>query len=74
MEGQTMSEVDRLSTSGTYPALPMAGKRRAKEQFEDTGSRERRGDDRDAGARDRVSTEADPGQPRSSSSLIDEYA
>ena len=27
-----MAEVDRLSTSGTYPALPMAGKRRSREE------------------------------------------
>jgi len=72
-----MSEVDRLSTSGTYPALPMAGKRRAKEESQDAGSGERRGKDRDAGSRgvgDRVSNPAASVSPRSSNSLIDEYA
>ena len=64
-----MGEVDRLSTSGTYPALPMTGKRRAREESRDAGSGERRADDeRTAGA------PAAPGPASPSTSLIDEYA
>jgi len=67
-----MSEVDRLSTSGTYPALPMAGKRRAREETRNAASGERRGDGR-------PEDERPPGAPAagtagSSNSLIDEYA
>jgi hypothetical protein len=68
-----MSEVDRLSTSGTYPALPMAGKRRQRQQdSEAAGSAERRADEREPGGGD--AAEPAPGPPRSSTSLIDEYA
>jgi hypothetical protein len=72
-----MREVDRLSTSGTYPALPMAAKRRAREDSQDAGSGEHRGEGRGSGGRDageRDPNQAGPGQPRPAASLIDEYA
>jgi hypothetical protein len=66
-----MSEVDRLSNSGLYPALPIADKRPSRE-----GSR---GSPRDArhppGKPDATATDtADPATPRLPKSLIDEYA
>jgi hypothetical protein len=72
-----MSEVDRLSNSGLYPALPIADKRGSKE---DSGRRQR--DEARApgnGAPDRTSANPpdspDPAaQPRPPKSLIDEYA
>ena len=62
-----MSEVDRLSTSGTYPALPLAQKRRAKDDSPGPGSEERRSEGRETAGKA-------PGPPRSPRSLIDEYA
>lgn len=35
-----MSEVDRLSTSGTYPALALADRRRARDESRPSPSRE----------------------------------
>ncbi len=61
-----MSEVDRLSNSGLYPALPIADKRSRK--------------DSDQPPNDRKSNESAPeagdksNQPRPPKSLIDEYA
>jgi len=67
-----MSEVDRLSNSGLYPALPIADKRGSKE---DPGRRPRD----DARAPDNSSSKPadspDPAAPpRPPKSLIDEYA
>jgi hypothetical protein len=67
-----MSEVDRLSNSGLYPALPIADKRGSKE---DTAGRARD----DARAPDKSSAKRadnpDPAAaPRPPKSLIDEYA
>jgi hypothetical protein len=60
-----MSEVDRLSNSGLYPALPIA-------------DRESRRNPRDAHVPEKPSAkppdDADPNQPRPPKSLIDEYA
>ena len=68
-----MSEVDRLSTSGTYPALPMAAKRRAREDSPNAEGQEKRNDGGNP------SDAQDPGKqsglpPKSPTSLIDEYA
>jgi hypothetical protein len=65
-----MSEVDRLSNSGLYPALPIADKR---------PSRDRSGDARrDKSSPDKPTPQAgnsaDPAAPRPPKSLIDEYA
>jgi len=65
-----MSEVDRLSNSGLYPALPIADKR---------PSRDRSGDARrDKQPPDKptlpAGSSADPAAPRPPKSLIDEYA
>jgi hypothetical protein len=64
-----MSEVDRLSNSGLYPALPIADKR---------PSRGGSGDPRDKQPPDKPAPQAgnsaDPAAPRTPKSLIDEYA
>jgi len=68
-----MSEVDRLSNSGLYPALPIADKRSSRD-----GSATPRRDDKPAAdkpAREAgTGTGADSGAPRPPKSLIDEYA
>jgi hypothetical protein len=65
-----MSEVDRLSNSGLYPALPMADKRGSKEETPDRpppgGGAARPGSTR--------AEEPVPDAPRLPKSLIDEYA
>jgi len=65
-----MSEVDRLSNSGLYPALPIADKRPSRD-----GSGPPRGDKQ---APDKpappAGTTPDPGSPRPPKSLVDEYA
>jgi hypothetical protein len=65
-----MSEVDRLSNSGLYPALPIADKRPSRD-----GSGDPRGDKRppDKPA-PQAGNSADPAAPRPPKSLIDEYA
>jgi hypothetical protein len=70
-----MSEVDRLSNSGLYPALPIADKRGSNK---DSG-RSARGDGRppDKPTAPPSANSADdsgPAQPRPPKSLIDEYA
>jgi hypothetical protein len=66
-----MSEVDRLSNSGLYPALPIADKRPSRDG---SGSRPRG----DRQAPDKPSPQTaettDPATPRPPKSLIDEYA
>jgi hypothetical protein len=57
-----MSEVDRLSNSGLYPALPIADKRPSRDSS--------RGSTRD----DRQSADKPAASPRAPKSLIDEYA
>ena len=63
-----MSDVDRLSNSGLFPALPIADRRTSKDEKE---RRERS----DPGANAPASKSADyPNSPRPPKSLIDEYA
>ena len=66
-----MSEVDRLSNSGLYPALPIADKQPSK----DGSGGARRGDKHPP---DKPTPQAgdstDPTNPRPPKSLIDEYA
>jgi hypothetical protein len=63
-----MSEVDRLSNSGLFPALPIADRRSSKDEKE---RRERS----DPGASTPAPKSADnPNSPRPPKSLIDEYA
>jgi hypothetical protein len=65
-----MSEVDRLSNSGLYPALPIADKRPSRD-----GSggpqRDRQPPDKPA---PQAGTNPDTATPRPPKSLIDEYA
>jgi len=62
-----MSEVDRLSNSGLYPALPIADRRSSKDDKE----RRQRPDQGPDGATKSVDT---PNTPRPPKSQIDEYA
>ena len=64
-----MSEVDRLSNSGLYPALPIADKRSSRD-----GSPAPRREDKPTA--DKPAREAGTGadSPRPPKSLIDEYA
>jgi len=70
-----MSEVDRLSTSGTYPALALTDRRRSREE---PGSSSTGTDGRGPGR----SSERDPARPDAGGAsgagrpdaLIDEYA
>jgi hypothetical protein len=66
-----MSEVDRLSNSGLYPALPIADKRSSRD-----GSAAPRRDDKPAGDKPapQAGTGGDTNSPRPPKSLIDEYA
>ena len=68
-----MSEVDRLSTSGTYPALPMADRRRSREDSRDATRRENQQDDAARKQAQVASRDAAAG-PKPPVSLIDEYA
>jgi hypothetical protein len=67
-----MSEVDRLSNSGLYPALPIADQRGSKEDPERKAREGKRAPDKPS------ANSADPGEsaapPRPPKSLIDEYA
>jgi hypothetical protein len=66
-----MSEVDRLSNSGLYPALPIADRRSSKDDPE----RRSRSDQRSAPPPPKATESADnPGSPRPPKSQIDEYA
>jgi hypothetical protein len=66
-----MSEVDRLSNSGLYPALPIADKR----SFNDDKDRRQRSDQGpDSSGSKSVGTPDSPGAPRPPKSLIDDYA
>jgi hypothetical protein len=66
-----MSEVDRLSNSGLYPALPVADKRPSSD-----GSGGARRDDKQPPGKSTPQAESspDPATPRPPKSLIDEYA
>ncbi len=66
-----MSEVDRLSNSGLYPALPIADKRPSK----DGSGGPPRGEQQPPGKpAPQAGNAADPAAPRPPKSLIDEYA
>jgi hypothetical protein len=64
-----MSEVDRLSNSGLYPALPIADKR----PHRDSSRGPPRGDKELPGP-PQADGGTDPAMPRPPKSLIDEYA
>jgi hypothetical protein len=64
-----MSEVDRLSNSGLYPALPIADRRGGKD-----GAAGKPPDPRGDKAEPQASDRADPKSPRPPKSIIDEYA
>ncbi len=66
-----MSEVDRLSNSGLYPALPIADKR---QDGGAPGGKGRPPQDPPAGKSVPPEDPADPHQPRPPKSHIDEYA
>ena len=65
-----MSEIDRLSNSGLYPALPIADQHRNK--GESTGKSPP--DPRAAKGDPKAADSADPAAPRPPKSIIDEYA
>jgi hypothetical protein len=63
-----MSEVDRLSNSGLFPALPIADRRSSRDDKE-RGRRSDQGPDNSA-----AKATDTPGAPRPPKSQIDEYA
>jgi hypothetical protein len=64
-----MNEVDRLSNSGLYPALPIPDKRPSKD-----GSDGAPGGDKRARDKPKPDAAADSATPRQPKSIIDEYA
>jgi hypothetical protein len=64
-----MSEVDRLSNSGLYPALPIADKRSRKD-----GSSQQPPADKRPSATPAAGESQDPKSRRPPKSLIDDYA
>jgi hypothetical protein len=64
-----MSEVDRLSNSGLYPALPIADKRPSRD-----GSRGSSHEQPPHKPGTTATVNADPAAPRPPKSRIDEYA
>jgi hypothetical protein len=65
-----MSEVDRLSNSGLYPALPIPGRQRDKDESAGEPPPDPRGDKTPP----KAAKPADPASPRSAKSVIDDYA
>lgn len=65
-----MSEVDRLSNSGLYPALPIGDKRRSRDQSTDKDPREKPKDE----VKPPDDESAGTGKHRIPKSLIDDYA
>jgi hypothetical protein len=65
-----MSEVDRLSNSGLYPALPIADRRPSKDDKE----RRQRSDEGPDKPPPKSPDAHDTSNPRPPKSLIDEYA
>ncbi|MEA3172821.1 MAG: hypothetical protein QOF42_232 [Gammaproteobacteria bacterium] len=65
-----MSEVDRLSNSGLYPALPIADRRSSKDDKE----RRQRSDEGPDKPPPKSPDAHDTSNPRPPKSLIDEYA
>jgi hypothetical protein len=66
-----MSEVDRLSNSGLFPALPIADRRSSKD---DNDRRQRSDQSPDKPAAKSADTPESNGGPRPPKSHIDEYA
>jgi hypothetical protein len=66
-----MSEVDRLSNSGLFPALPIADRRSSKDDKE---RRQRSDQGPDKPAAKSTDTPESAGTPRPPKSQIDEYA
>jgi hypothetical protein len=66
-----MSEVDRLSNSGLFPALPIADRRSSKDDKE---RRQRSDQGPDKPASKSADTPESAGGPRPPKSKIDEYA
>jgi hypothetical protein len=66
-----MSEVDRLSNSGLYPALPIADRQSGKESTDRRPLPQQHKDAPPPGAADKGGSD---GSPRPPKSLIDEYA
>ncbi len=69
-----MSEVDRLSNSGLYPALPIAEKRSRKDGPPPEERRAPRPPAQGSVQPEPPTAPADPDNPRPSGSRIDEYA
>jgi hypothetical protein len=65
-----MSEIDRLSNSGLYPALPIADQHR--NHGESPGKPP--SDPRSPNAGPKAAVSPDPAAPRPPKSIIDEYA
>jgi hypothetical protein len=65
-----MSEVDRLSNSGTYPALPIADQRSRREKSAGQAPTDKKSDEPGT----KTAADPDPNQPRPPKSLVDEYA
>jgi hypothetical protein len=65
-----MSDVDRLSNSGLYPALPIAADQRSRKD----GSAGQPGPERRPAAPPPAGPAPDQDPPRQPKSLIDEYA
>jgi hypothetical protein len=63
-----MSEVDRLSNSGLYPALPIADQRSRKNPGQPAAEK------RPQGSAPQSGEKPESNQPRPPKSLIDEYA
>jgi hypothetical protein len=68
-----MSEVDRLSNSGLYPALPIADRRDRKHEPGSERSPDP-GGDKGGKSEPKATGQPDPASPRPPKSLIDEYA
>jgi hypothetical protein len=66
-----MSEVDRLSNSGLYPALPIADKRPSRDGSQGPPSGDKKPPDK---PKPPAGTSPDSAAPRLPKSLIDEYA
>jgi hypothetical protein len=66
-----MSEVDRLSNSGLYPALPIGDKRPSKDGSDGLPRGDKQPPDK---AAPQAGSNPDPASPRPPKSLIDEYA
>jgi hypothetical protein len=68
-----MSEVDRLSNSGLYPALPIADKRPSRDGSGGPPRGDKQPPDKPA-PQAGISPDHEPASPRPPKSLIDEYA